>query len=168
MPSILIVDDYAPNRTLLAAMLATANHRVTEATDGMDGLAKLRDEQFDLVVCDIFMPNMDGYEFVHIIRSDPALAATRVVFWTKTLEEPETRALADACGVTRILAKPLMRAEALRIVDLALADPRQLIPEEPGVEPGRDALQMLVQKLSKKMQVLKSQHTGRPVRPVLW
>ena len=84
MANILVVDDYQPSRTALAAVLTPALHRVVEARDGIEALAEIRAQHFDLVLCDLRMPRMDGYEFVRQLRTDPALPATRVICGTAT------------------------------------------------------------------------------------
>ncbi len=65
---ILVVDDDKHTRMLLKAVLENANYTVTCARDGLEALDKLEKEHIDLVVLDIMMPNMDGYEFTKTIR----------------------------------------------------------------------------------------------------
>lgn len=167
MASILIVDDYPPSRRLLAAILSAASHRVAESADGVEALAKVRAEHFDLVICDIFMPNMNGYEFVTQLRSDPALAATKVIFWTASLNEPEIQSLAQGCGVRHLLGKPEEQAAVLATVTAALNETSPLPGPEPGSGIDRANLNLLMDKMIKKMKALESRRTGRPVRPVL-
>jgi len=71
---ILVVDDDKHTRMLLRAILQNANYTVSTANDGVEALAVLKQEHIDLVVLDIMMPNMDGYEFTRLIReTDNAL-----------------------------------------------------------------------------------------------
>lgn len=71
---ILIVDDDKHTRLLLSAILQNANYTVTTANDGEEALAVLDREHIDLVVLDVMMPQMDGYEFTRIVRqTDSAL-----------------------------------------------------------------------------------------------
>ena len=65
---ILVVDDDKHTRMLLSAILQNANYTVTTANDGAEALAVLDKEHIDLVVLDIMMPKMDGYEFTKLIR----------------------------------------------------------------------------------------------------
>jgi CheY-like chemotaxis protein len=76
MATILVVDDRAPNRELLVTLLGYKGHRLLEAADGAEALAIVRTERPDLVITDIPMPTMDGYEFVRELRADPEIAAT--------------------------------------------------------------------------------------------
>ena len=72
-----------------------------------------RDEPPDVIVADILMPEMSGYEFVQELRADPVLAPTPVVFCTATSGVEEVRRRAEACGVSHILIKPCGPQEIL-------------------------------------------------------
>ncbi|QJW93703.1 response regulator [Frigoriglobus tundricola] len=133
MATILIVDDRPANREYLVALLGYSGHRLLEAGDGAEGLALARAARPDLVIADVLMPTMDGYEFVRQLRADRAVAGTRVVFYTAHYHEPEARALAAACGVAAVLTKPCEPDEVLRTVEAALdgapaAPPRRRPP----------------------------------------
>ncbi len=91
MATILIVDDRLANREFLVTLLGYAGHRLLQAADGAEALAIVRAEHPDLVIADILMPTMDGYEFVRRIRADPAIAATPVIFYTAHYHEREAR-----------------------------------------------------------------------------
>ena len=82
MATILVVDDRPLNREVLTTLLGYAGHRLLEAGDAVEGLALTRAEHPDLVIADILMPTMDGYEFVRQVRADPAIAQTPIVFYT--------------------------------------------------------------------------------------
>ena len=87
-------------------MLEYAGHTVSEAPDGVVGLERVRADRPDLVITDILMPRMDGFEFVRQLRADDAIAGTPVIFYTATYLEREANTLAQACGVSIVLAKP--------------------------------------------------------------
>jgi len=72
MAKILIVDDLAANREVLVTLLRYDGHRVLEAANGREGLAAVQAEHPDLVITDVLMPVMDGYELVRQLRLDPA------------------------------------------------------------------------------------------------
>ncbi len=120
MTSILVLDDLSENRDLMVAVLG---HRYTviEAATGHDALELVRADLPDLIIADVLMPEMDGYEFVRELRGDPATDHIRVMFCTATYAKDEIRELADACGVSRILFKPCEPEEILAAVDAALA-----------------------------------------------
>ena len=72
MATILIVDDLSANRKFLVTLLRHQGHRLLEAADGREGLAAVHAEHPDLVITDVLMPVMDGYELVRQLRLDPA------------------------------------------------------------------------------------------------
>ena len=119
MATILIVDDRPSNRAFLCALLGHTGHRLLEAEDGAQALALTRSDHPDLIITDILMPTMDGYEFVQQLRADPALAATRVIFFSAVYAEHETVAMAERCGVSTVLSKP---ADAHQILEAVSAE----------------------------------------------
>src|SRR5204862_255516 len=86
MATILIVDDRPTNRQFLLTLLGYSDHRLLEAANGADALERVRAERPDLVITDILMPTMDGYEFVRHLRADPDLAPMPVIFYTATYD----------------------------------------------------------------------------------
>ena len=104
--TILIVDDHVLNREFLMTLLGYGGHRLLEASDGAEGLKVVRSERPDLVISDILMPNMDGYEFVTRMREDPSTADVPIIFYTATYREREANLVAQACGVRWVLPKP--------------------------------------------------------------
>lgn len=120
MARVLVVDDHAANRELIATLVGYAGHDISEAADGAEALDKVRAERPALVICDILMPTMDGYEFVRRLRADPDIALTEVVFCTATFMESEARTLAASCGVHEVLFKPCEPQDVLNVVQAAL------------------------------------------------
>ena len=118
--TILIVDDHVLNREFLITLLGYGGHRLLEASNGLEGLRMVRKERPDLVISDILMPNMDGYEFVTKLHSDPATADLPVIFYTATYREREANQLAESCGVRWVLPKPSDPDVILRTVHEAL------------------------------------------------
>ncbi len=106
MAKILVVDDRPFNRQFLLTLLSYTGHQLLEAADGAAALALVRAERPDVVISDILMPTMDGFQFAQQVRADPAIAATPIIFYTATYREPEARELAEACGVRTVLPKP--------------------------------------------------------------
>src|SRR5205085_7880093 len=62
-------------------------------------------ERPDLVICDLLMPRMDGYQFLRLLREDPAVGATPVLFYSATYDGPRAQALASSAGMTTLLLK---------------------------------------------------------------
>ncbi len=147
---ILIVDDSPTNREFLVTTLGYAGYQLIEACNGEEGLARARSEHPDLIIADILMPTMDGYEFVHQLRADPAIAQTPVVFHTASYREHEARPLAEACGVSFILQKPASPNEVFAVVDQALGLSRSYpVPSE---DFDRAHLRLVTNKLSEKSE----------------
>jgi diguanylate cyclase (GGDEF)-like protein len=121
--TILVVDDRASTREFLITLLGYAGHRTLEATNGEEALDRVREHRPELVISDIAMPRMNGYQFVLNLRIDPTLTQPRVVFLTGINMEPEARALARACSVSHFVTKPVEPQAMLEVVKEALAGP---------------------------------------------
>jgi diguanylate cyclase len=135
--TILIVDDRPSNRQFLTTLLGYGGHQLLEASDGAEALESVRSRHPDLVITDILMPTMDGYEFVRQVRADPALAPTPVIFYTATYSTPQAEALAKSCGVATVLPKPCEPQMILAAVNkmLGIRDPGA--GEPPALAGGR-------------------------------
>ncbi len=156
MAKVLVVDDRVDNRTLLVNLLGYAGHTVVEAGDGAEALALARAEHPDLVISDILMPAMDGYEFVRRLRSDAALERTPVIFCTGAYHEGQALALAEACGVWHVLPKPYPLGTILQTVREALATIPPPVPEPGGETFDREHLRLLTDKLVAKVGELEA------------
>ncbi|WP_421594113.1 response regulator [Shinella sp. M27] len=102
---ILTVDDSASIRLTTRVTLSNAGYTVTEAVDGLDGLSKLKAGEYDLVITDLNMPNMDGLTMIRELRKLPAHTGVPVIFLT-TESDGEIKAQAKAAGATGWLTKP--------------------------------------------------------------
>jgi diguanylate cyclase (GGDEF)-like protein len=158
MSRILVVDDNATNRKLLVTWLTSEDYTTVEAVDGSDGLATARRERPDLVISDILMPTMDGYEFIRRLRLEPGFTETPVIFYTANYHEHEARELATRCGVRRVLVKPSARVEVLSAVAQALAHPTAAPQAAAPADRQFDVehLRLLTDKLSQKADELRA------------
>ena len=102
---ILTIDDSKTIRDMLMLTLAEAGFDVLQAVDGQDGLDVLVNEQVDVVITDINMPRMDGYEVIRQLRSDPSHKTTPILVLT-TESEAEKKNLAREAGATGWMVKP--------------------------------------------------------------
>lgn len=120
MAKILVIDDADDSRQYLVRLLGYGGHDLFQACDGWEGLLVTRAERPAVVICDLAMRVMDGFEYVCHLRADPALRDT-IVFWTTAADElREVQARAEQCGVFGFLAKPARPADVLRAVGSAL------------------------------------------------
>ncbi|HEY7269408.1 MAG TPA: response regulator [Dehalococcoidia bacterium] len=110
-PSVLVVDDIPQNVRLLEALLSPRGYRVTPAGSGQEALAKLKVAEFDIVLLDIAMPGLDGYEVCRRIRSNPRTAMLPVVMVTASTDAEKLKAI--EAGADDFLQKPLNQAELL-------------------------------------------------------
>jgi putative two-component system response regulator len=152
--TILIIDDCAASRENLVTLLAHRGHRLLVADDGAAALGLTHRERPDLIITEILMPSMDGYEFVRQVRAIPRLAATPVIFLTATYLESEARALARDCGVQHLLIKPCEPEVVLRTVEAALGSPSLERPVPPSADFNQQHLRLLTNKLAQKVAEL--------------
>ena len=102
--SLLVVEDSITARSLLKNILESAGYRVETAVDGIDALTALKSEQFDLVVSDVEMPRMDGFELTARVRADKKLAELPVVLVT-ALESREHKERGIEVGANAYIVK---------------------------------------------------------------
>lgn len=150
MALILVVDDNATNRKLLVSVLSFEGHEIIEAVDGLDGLTAARARRPQLVISDILMPSMDGYEFARQLRADPELAHTAVIFYTAHYHEREAHRLADECRVARVITKPSSTVDLLEAVRDVLAGSSGLEPRPVTAGFDREHLRLITDKLAQK------------------
>jgi two-component system chemotaxis sensor kinase CheA len=106
---ILVVEDSPTTRTILRNVLATAGYSVRTATDGVDALERLRYQPVDLVVTDIQMPRMNGFELTRQIKSQFGLPVVLVT----GLEKEEHRREGLAAGADAYVVKSTFQGEGL-------------------------------------------------------
>jgi PAS domain S-box-containing protein len=153
--TILIVDDRPENRQFLTTLLGYGGHRLFEAVDGEEALAAARAHRPDLIITDLLMPTMDGFELVRRLRAEPGLADVRVIFYTATYLESDARQLAESCGVKHILTKPAEPEEVMRVVSSLLDVAPAPVPPTPALDEFRsEHLRLLNMTLAHKAEVV--------------
>jgi adenylate cyclase len=108
---ILVVDDTAQNRRLLEAVLSARGHEVTGAASGREALDLIAAEPPDLVLLDIVMPEMDGYEVCRILRADPSTQMLPIIMLTSSGEQDKVGAI--EAGADDFIARPFDQPELL-------------------------------------------------------
>ncbi len=101
-----LIEDNENNRYLLRLLLEYAGFEVTTAADGKTGVELARREPPDVILLDIQMPEMDGYEVAAVIKSDPALAGIPII-GVSSFAMPGDRDRAMRCGFAGYIEKPV-------------------------------------------------------------
>ena len=118
-PLIMVVDDSITMRKVTTRVLERNDMEVVTAKDGLDAVEKLQDKVPDIVLLDVEMPRMDGYELATYMKNDPRLKLVPIIMITsRTGEKHRQRAL--EIGVERYLGKPYQEADLLRNVQETL------------------------------------------------
>ena len=107
---ILIVDDERRNRDLLEVMLEPLGYVLTTAVSGDEALASVAAQRPDLILLDVMMPGMDGYQVAMRLKNDPATAGIHILLLT-SLDDQNSRAHGLRAGAEDVLSKPVNRAE---------------------------------------------------------
>jgi two-component system cell cycle response regulator len=109
---VLIVDDNPQNVELLQAFLESLPVRIITAADGVDALAKVRDLSPDLILLDIMMPHMSGFEVCKRLKSDPKTRDIQILMVTALNELGDIERATD-CGTDDFVSKPVNKFELL-------------------------------------------------------
>ena len=112
---LLIVDDSASLRQVVSMTLKSAGYDVIEACDGKDALTKLNGQKLNLIISDVYMPNMDGISFLKEVKKHPTYKFTPIVMLT-TETEPAKREQAKAAGARAWVVKPFQPQQMLDAV----------------------------------------------------
>jgi DNA-binding response OmpR family regulator len=116
---VLVVDDEEVIRNLLRIHLSKLGYNVREAADGGEALEQLGKEDFDLLICDILMPNKDGWEVLKEVRSNPKTKDIPVIVLTAKNEDADMFEGYDL-GANYYITKPFTKAELLYGIRLML------------------------------------------------
>jgi chemosensory pili system protein ChpA (sensor histidine kinase/response regulator) len=123
VPLVMVVDDSVTMRKVTGRVLERHNFEVATAKDGIDALEKLDERVPDLMLLDIEMPRMDGYELATAMKADPRLRGVPIIMITSRTGEKHRQRAFDI-GVERYLGKPYQEHELLRNVFDLLAQER--------------------------------------------
>lgn len=104
---VLVVDDVPLNQLVVEKMLVKFGMKVTKASNGLDALEKLRTEVPNLVLLDLMMPVMDGFDFLRIARSKPELASLKIIVLS-ALNSTEDIVRGYNAGANDFITKPII------------------------------------------------------------
>ncbi len=112
---ILVVEDQDDLRAILRDFLTASGYDIVEAVDGGEGVAKAQSERPDLILMDIQLPVLDGYEATRLIKADPNLKATPIIAVSSfAMKGDEEKARASGCD--SYVTKPYSPIQLLRII----------------------------------------------------
>jgi signal transduction histidine kinase len=167
MTRVLIADDNPKNIYLLEAILKGSGYEVVPAQNGAEALERAREAPPDLIITDILMPVMDGFELCRQWKADAVLKTVPFIFYTATYTDPKDEKFALSLGADRFLTKPQKPDVLLREIRDVLAGNGGKTPGAKGPE-GRNETEVLRQynevlfrKLEKKIQELETEIAER-------
>lgn len=135
---ILIIDDKEDARYLLETILQNKGYNVITAINGKDALSKMESTDFDLIISDILMPEMDGFKFCKIIKKDDRFKRIPLIFYTATYVDKQDEEFSLKLGADLFLRKPmqpeLLLQEIEKVIDKIKAgdykEKTQILEEE--------------------------------------
>jgi len=154
---ILIVDDLEENLYLLEVLLKGNGYKVIPAKNGVEALSKLRKESIDIIISDILMPRMDGFQLCRECKKDESLKKIPFIFYTATYTDKEDEKFALSLRAERFIIKPQEPEIFLKILKEVIEEYKEgiiITPQEPiQAEEIYFAKynKRLIQKLEKKM-----------------
>lgn len=107
---ILVIDDDAMNLRMAEFILVKAGYKVLKADSGQSGIETLKQEDVDLILLDIEMPEMNGIETLELIRKDEAICKSRVMVLTASIDDAIKEKM-DGLGVVGYIGKPFIPAD---------------------------------------------------------
>jgi putative two-component system response regulator len=125
---ILVVDDEPDIQKVIAATLDMMGHDYSIASNGEEALNKIRRKRYDLVILDIMMPEVNGYEVLEQLRATPSRAETPVIVVTAKHDPSGVRREVEQ-GVVDHLAKPFLPSELEAMIERALSATDQAVEE---------------------------------------
>ncbi len=153
---ILVVDDYQNNRYFLESLLNSNGYETLSAANGEDALKILNSEKIDLVISDILMPVMDGFQLCRNIKTNSSLADIPFIVYTATYTGLQDEALAFKIGANRFLVKPCEPETILHVVTDVLEEQNKKDRVQTEPFPDQEEIlrlynERLVRKLEQKM-----------------
>jgi len=159
---ILIVDDNEEDRYLLEVLLRGHGYEVKSAADGVEALKKASQGGFDMIISDIMMPRMDGFQLCRKVKTNEKLKSIAFVFYTSTYTDPKDEEFALSLGAEKFIAKPTEPDAFIEILREVIKshETGTLVAPKPPVEEEtvyfKEYNERLIKKLEDKMVDLES------------
>jgi len=151
---ILILDDREDGRYLLEILLRGNGYEVESVSNGSIALDKLKTDRFDLIISDILMPVMDGFQFCHKVKTEETLRDIPFIFYTATYTGPKDEEFAVKIGANRFIRKPCEPDEFMSTIQEVLKTAGQLktSASETLPIPEKEVLQLYSERLVRKLE----------------
>lgn len=133
---ILIVDDREENLYMLESLLKGSGYEVASAMDGVEALERLQKDSFDMIIADILMPRMDGFQLCRECKKDDTLKKIPFIFYTASYTNKKDEEFGLSLGADKYIVKPVEPERVLEIIDDLLGDYEKdlLAPAEVPIE----------------------------------
>ena len=154
---ILIVDDMEENLYFLETLLKGSGYKVVAAKDGVEALEKLKKEPIDIIISDILMPQMDGFQLCRECKKDDNLKKIPFIFYTATYIDKKDEEFALSLGAEKFIVKPQEPEAFLKILEEVIEEYKKgllVAPKEPIEEEEiylAEYNKRLIKKFEKKM-----------------
>ncbi len=129
---ILVIEDDPATSRLVDYSLRHAGYQVITSSNGLEGLRKAHSESPDLVILDVMLPGMDGFEICHRLKSEPSTAGLPILMFSAKAQEIDKKT-GIKVGADEYLTKPSPPAEIVRCVERLLAKNSGTVPTQEKV-----------------------------------
>jgi PAS domain S-box-containing protein len=126
--NVLIADDNPESLYMLEALFRDSDYRVYTAADGMAALELIQREHIDVIISDVLMPRMDGFQLCRSVKTDKNLRHIPFIVYTATYTSPQDEAYALKLGAERFILKPAEPEEFLTVVRTVVREAEESIP----------------------------------------
>jgi PAS domain S-box-containing protein len=165
---VLIVDDKEENLYMLETLLKGSGYEVILAVNGAEALERLRTQGFDMIISDVLMPVMDGFQLCREVKGDDDLKDIPFVFYTATYTDKKDEEFALKLGADKYILKPTEPDEFIRIIEGVIRDVREgkITPKKPALEEEEEVFKLYSERLVKKLEkmMLKLEESERKYR----
>ncbi len=164
---VLIVDDIKESRLLLRKIIKSMDYNIQEAANGKEGLEIARLHKPGLIISDILMPVMDGFQFCREVKKDDKLKNIPFIIYTATYTDKKDEEFAFSLGVERFIRKPTGPDKFIKIIQSVISNAKKgtLEPKKPIFKEEKEILKFynerLINKLEKKTLDLEKEITER-------